>query len=251
MATVPKQRRAREVKYPTTDGKPMAETELHIDELIEGLQVLRDRFAGEPNVYVGGNMLLYYEEGKPKSRKAPDVMVVKGVPSQPERRSFKVWVEKAVPCFILEATSKKTAREDQEGKRLLYQRLGVREYFLFDPLHEYLERQLMGYRLVGGKYEPLTPDDGGGLVSEELGMRLVAEEAHVGLFRLDTGARVPNPMQVYELQEQAERRAAKEQQRAEKSERRATELERELERLRALLPPSSEGTASQNGGGAH
>ena len=55
MATVPKQRRTREVDYPTTDGKPMAETEFHVDELIDAIQMFRDRFAGEPNVYVGGN----------------------------------------------------------------------------------------------------------------------------------------------------------------------------------------------------
>ena len=45
MATVPKQRRTREVEYPTRDGKPMAETELHVDELIDAIQVLGDYFA--------------------------------------------------------------------------------------------------------------------------------------------------------------------------------------------------------------
>jgi Uma2 family endonuclease len=236
--------------YPDSDGKPMAETGIHVLAILWVIGALKLFFRSRDDAYVTGDMFLYYEEGKPKSRKAPDVMVVKGVPSQPERRSFKVWVEKAVPCFILEVTSKETAREDQEGKRLLYQRLGVREYFLFDPLHEYLERQLMGYRLVGEKYEPLAPDDEGGLVSEELEMRLVAEAAHVGLFRLDTHARVPNPMQLNELQEQAERRAKREQRRANKAERRTKELEQELKRLRALLPPSSEDASSRNGGGA-
>jgi Uma2 family endonuclease len=111
----------------------MAETGIHVLVIIHTLAVLRQFFRGRTDVYVTGDMFLYYEEGKPKSRKAPDVMVVKGVPSAPERRSFKVWVEHAVPCFILEVTSKETADEDQEGKRQLYQRLGVRDYFLFDP----------------------------------------------------------------------------------------------------------------------
>ncbi len=233
-----------EVVYPDSDGKPMAETGIHVFALMWFLGALKLYFSHRDDVYVVGNMFLYHEEGKPKSRKAPDVMVVKGVPSQPERRSFKIWVEKAAPCFILEVTSKKTAKEDQEAKRQLYQRLGVREYFLFDPLHEYLERQLMGYRLVGGSYEPTTPDGGGGLVSEELGMRLVPEGRQVGLFLLESGKRVPTPLQLPTMLQDAERRAKREQRRAQK-------LERELERLRALLPPSSGDAASSNGGAGY
>jgi Uma2 family endonuclease len=237
-----------EVVYPDSDGQPMAETGVHVLAILYLIGTLKQLFRARDDVYVTGDMFLYYEEGKPKSRKAPDVMVVKGVPSAPERRSFKVWVEKAVPCFILEATSKETANEDQGAKRLLYQRLGVREYFLFDPLHEYLERQLMGYRLIDGEYEPLTPDNGGGLVSEELGVRLVPEEAQLGVFRLDTGERVPTPPQAYRLLEETEQRAKWEQRRANKAERRTKELERELERLRALLPPSSGDKSPRNGG---
>jgi Uma2 family endonuclease len=230
-----------DVVYPDSDGKPMAETGVHVLAILYLIGTLKQFFLTRDDVYVTGDMFLYYEEGKPKSRKAPDVMVVKGVPSTPERRSFKVWVEHAVPCFILEVTSKETAGEDRKGKRLLYQRLGVRDYFLFDPLHEYLERPLMGYRLIGQEYEPLTTDDGGGLVSEELGVRLVPENMQLSVFRLDTGERVPTPPQAYQLLAETERRAKK-------AERRTKKLERELERLRALLPPSSKDAPSRNGG---
>jgi Uma2 family endonuclease len=230
-----------DVVYPDSDGQPMAETGVHVLAILYLIGTLKQLFRTRDDVYVTGDMFLYYEEGKPKSRKAPDVMVVKGVPSQPERRSFKVWVEKAVPCFILEATSKETANEDRGSKRLLYQRLGVREYFLFDPLREYLERQLMGYRLTEGEYEPLAPDNEGGLVSEELGVRLVPEEAQLGVFRFDTSERVPTPPQAYQLLEETERRAKK-------AERRAKKLERELERLRAMLPPSSGDKSPRKGG---
>ena len=230
-----------DVVYPDSDGQPMAETGIHVLAILWTLAVLRQLFRDRTDVYVTGDMFLYYEKGKPASRKAPDVMVIKGVPSQPERRSFKIWVEQAAPCFILEVTSKETADEDLEGKRLLYQRLGVHEYFLFDPLHEYLERQLMGYRLVGGEYESLTPNDGGGLVSEELGVRLVPEEAQLSMFYLETGKAIPRPPEAYEQLAQSERRAKK-------AERRTKKLERELERLRALLPPSSEDPPAKNGG---
>ena len=34
------------------------------------------------------------------------------------------------------------------------------EYFLFDPLGEYLRLPLQGYRLRRGRYEPITPVKG-------------------------------------------------------------------------------------------
>ncbi len=56
MATVPKQRRTREIEYPTGDGKPVAETGLHVRELLGTFETLDDHFAGHPNVFVGANM---------------------------------------------------------------------------------------------------------------------------------------------------------------------------------------------------
>ena len=53
------------IHYPERDGKPMAETDVHIDVLIYLREALRDYFRNEPQVYVAGNMLLYYEEGNP------------------------------------------------------------------------------------------------------------------------------------------------------------------------------------------
>jgi len=52
MATVPPQRRTREVEYPSGDGKPMAETQIHLKDMIDTIQVLDDYFADQPNVYV-------------------------------------------------------------------------------------------------------------------------------------------------------------------------------------------------------
>jgi hypothetical protein len=57
MATVSKHKQTREIDYPTGDGKPMAETELHLLDMMDIIQLLRDHFAGRPDVYVGGNLL--------------------------------------------------------------------------------------------------------------------------------------------------------------------------------------------------
>jgi hypothetical protein len=43
---------------------------------------------GDPNVYVSGNLMVYYVEGHPEISVSPDVFVVKGVPSG-QRRVYK------------------------------------------------------------------------------------------------------------------------------------------------------------------
>jgi Uma2 family endonuclease len=152
MSTVPRQRRKREIEYPSGDGKPMAETELHLTDMIETIQALWDRFAGHRNVYVCGNLLLYDEEGNPRKRVSPDVLVALGVPKALPRDYYLVWKEGKAPDFVVEITSKSTEREDKNKKFVIYRdTLKVSELFLFDPTEDYLHPPLQGFRLVGGE----------------------------------------------------------------------------------------------------
>jgi hypothetical protein len=51
--------------YPSSDGQPMAETELHADEMTEVKLMLRRHFrADRERVYVGSNLFVYYERGE-------------------------------------------------------------------------------------------------------------------------------------------------------------------------------------------
>src|SRR5438105_1562103 len=126
------------VYYPAEDaedGKPMAETGLHVMLILTLIATLRYFFRHQPNVYVIGNIFLYYQEGDSDARRSPDVMVVKGAePRLEERTSFFTWKERAKPSVIIELTSMKTSDEDVGPKFRLYEKLGVQEYFLFDPL---------------------------------------------------------------------------------------------------------------------
>jgi hypothetical protein len=49
-----------ETEYPESDGKPMGESDWHIDWAIRLHKILRDRYAGE-KVYVGTALLVYYK----------------------------------------------------------------------------------------------------------------------------------------------------------------------------------------------
>ena len=93
-----------EIDYPTEDGVPMAETDAQGIPLMYAVTGLRDYFRQRPDVYVSGNLLIYYEEGNKDASVAPDVFVVIGVPNHP-RRIYKVWEEGKGPDFVLEITS--------------------------------------------------------------------------------------------------------------------------------------------------
>ena len=146
----------------------MAETGIHFEVIYYLVKPARLVSSHRPDHYVACDMFLYWEEGNPKARKAPDVMVIKGVELRPPRPNFKIWEEGATSAVIFEITSPSTATEDATGKLQIYEQIGVKEYFLFDPLYEYLAGPLMGYRLIGDKYEPLMPSANGCLVSNEL-----------------------------------------------------------------------------------
>lgn len=147
-----------ETRYPEADGEPMAETDVHRDLMTDALlHPLKERFRQESDVYVSGNLFLYYEKGNPSAVVAPDVFVVFGVSNQ-QRRTYKLWEESKSPDVVFELTSGSTYREDLSDKRLVYEMLGVREYFLFDPLRDYLRPPLQGFRLNEFYYVSVMPE---------------------------------------------------------------------------------------------
>jgi Uma2 family endonuclease len=146
------------VIYPDCDGQPMTESDATCDYLIYAIEVLRLHFESRCQIYVSGNLFIYYEEGNPKAVVFPDVFVIFGVSSRP-RRSYKTWQEDGkLPSFILEITSNTAKNKDEQDNPQLYQQLGVQEYFQYDLTADYLTPQLKGRHLVNGVYEllPLT-----------------------------------------------------------------------------------------------
>ena len=65
--------------YPESDGKPMAETDTHRKLMMDFILMLEDYFENNDDVYVSGNLLMYYEEGNRRKSISPDVFVVFGV----------------------------------------------------------------------------------------------------------------------------------------------------------------------------
>src|SRR5262249_19852929 len=71
MATVRKSRKPPEIDYPDSDGKPVAETPIHRDNLLWSVHILQTWFQNEPMVYVSGNMFMYYVRGDNRRHVAP------------------------------------------------------------------------------------------------------------------------------------------------------------------------------------
>ncbi|MEL6603162.1 MAG: Uma2 family endonuclease [Cyanobacteria bacterium J06614_10] len=144
------------VVYPESDGEPMSESDATRDYLIYAVEVLRLYFQSRRQIYVSGNLFIYYEQGNHRAVVSPDVFVIFGVRAR-QRKSYKTWQENdKVPSFILEITSGSTKSKDEIEKPKLYASLGIQEYFQYDPTADYLEPQLKGRTLVNSQYQPLT-----------------------------------------------------------------------------------------------
>ena len=173
-------------KYPTRDGRPMAETDLHRELMATLISILKRRYVKDQMVYVSGNLLIFYEPGNKRKHIAPDVFVVQGVEKR-MRDNYLVWEEGKGPDFVIEVTSSSTRREDVKKKFELYRDvLKVSEYFLFDPRADYLKPPLQGYRLRGRDYQHITLDQGR-LRSETLGLDLVRDGSYLRLYDHATG----------------------------------------------------------------
>jgi Uma2 family endonuclease len=248
--------KARGVYYPESDGKPMAETDRHRDLMIELIAAARYYFRDARDVYVSGNLLVYFVEGDPKKCVAPDFFVVRGVAGG-QRRIYKVWEEGKPPDVVIELTSRKTHSEDLRKKKGIYENLGVDEYFIFDPDGVRFEPQLQGFCLHGGSFQPLEarrePGDVLVMRSDVLGLELFGQGNSLYFVDPSTGQTVPGPddfvamaeehrrlAEEHKLRVEKQRRLTEEQRRlteeqrrrAEKAEEDALRLRQELEQLR-------------------
>jgi Uma2 family endonuclease len=174
-----------EMEYPTSDGQPMAETTLHRKVMADLIEVLERHYASTPEVWVGGNLFLCYRKGDPSAALAPDVLLARGV-TKWDRPNYLLWEERP-PALVIEVTSRKTRSEDRGKKKDVYERIGVEEYVLFDPYGDWLRPRLQGFRLEGGRYQPIASAEDGSLASRTTGLILQPEGERLRLFDPATG----------------------------------------------------------------
>ena len=228
--------------YPETDGKPMAETDTHRKFMMAFIQMLEDHFQNDKDVYISGNLMMYYVQGDPKQCVSPDVFVVFGV-GKKARNTYKTWEEGRTPDFVLEVSSRSTYHHDLSGKKHLYaETLAVREYFIYDPSGQ-IPVAFTGFHLVDGTYREIEPVNER-LPSAVLGLELGEREGSLGLYNPDIEQWLLTPDErvkqanEYVQQEAQARRNAEVQAQQEAQARRNAEAElaralAEIERLRS------------------
>jgi Uma2 family endonuclease len=219
-----------EIEYPDSDGQPMSDNTLQFKWIVtikEGLEAL---FRNNPDVFVAGDLLWYAEEGKPKIRTAPDVMVVFGRPKG-YRGSYKQWVEGGIaPQVVFEVLSPGNRKSEIIHKFRFYERYGVEEYYVYDTDNG----DLAGWLRGRSGLEDLEEMDG--YISPRLG---IGFEPRAGSDRLRIIAPDGQPFLTYvELVEarEAERLRARTAEQLADTERQRAETERQrAERFAARL----------------
>jgi Uma2 family endonuclease len=229
------------VHYPDSDGQPMADNDLQYRVMTDLRHALDIRYDAEPDVYVSADLLIYYVEGDPGARVAPDVFVAFGVPKG-MRRSYRVWEEGHLPDVVFEIASHTGWRKLLGSKKDLYQEIGFPEYIVFDPDGEFIQPRLQGFRLQNGRYWPIPLEPDGSLLSRITGLRLEPEGMNLRVVDPVTGRRYPwakeseaRAQKEAAARQAAEERAVREAAARQAAEERARALEEELARLRAEL----------------
>ena len=189
-----------EIIYPSSDGEPLAETYVHLYAILVTLEILKQYLQGQ-QATVLADQFLYYAQGFPKLRVAPDVMVIFNVVPG-GRDNYKIWEEKQVPAVIFEISSEGTREKDMGYKKTLYEQLGVKEYWLFDPKGEWIEQKLKGYRLEKEVYEEITDNR-----SEPLQLRLEVESELIAFYREDNGEKLLAPSELAQALKESEEKA--------------------------------------------
>ena len=150
------------IEYPDSDGEPMSDNDWQFTALTNTVSALRVRYQDRTDVYVAGDMLVYYRMNDNRTRVAPDVYVVFGALGNHRRRSWIISREGKPPDVVLEVASPRTWARDAAKKREIYAEMGVTEYWRFDPTGDCFTPPLVGERLENGQYRriPLSTEDG-------------------------------------------------------------------------------------------
>ena len=119
--------------YPERDGQPMADNTEQFRWIALVKENLESLFAGQPDVFVAGDLLWYPVEGRPDIRRAPDALVAFGRPAG-YRGAYLQWKEGGVaPQVVFEILSPSNTEEEMREKLAFYERYGVEECYVYDP----------------------------------------------------------------------------------------------------------------------
>ena len=237
----------------------------------QAIFILEDHYRNRPMVYIGAETPVRFNPADLRNAVVPDVVFAEDVDSEPIRTlphlSYIIWEIGKPPDFALELASPSTYENDVLEKPGVCERIGIPEYWMFDPTGGDLYGQtLTGRSLVNGSYEMVDLfENQDGLVSgysEALGLnlccanrdqragilssqpnvvfqqddynpvQLMFQDPATGLYLLNAEGRRESEREAQEARQRAESRALDAEEEREAAESRALDAEAELARLR-------------------
>lgn len=221
----------------------MGETLLHAALVHYLMEVLTWLFHGRACA-IYENFNFYQTPHKKEKPLAPDVAVIKGITHRPVR-SWRIGTHGSAPHVVFEIASEETWKRDLEEKPELYARMGVQEYFAYDPndppIHARESSRLFGWQLDRdtGLMQKIVPSPSGRLWSQHLNSLLVPDDSYLRLHDREGRLRLTKDEADVLARQAAERRAEAEAQSRRFAEKRAQAAERraqaEAEKNRILV----------------
>lgn len=227
-------------------GDPHALLAIALFNMLE--ELLRDR----PLSRIFHDIYIHWDRAKGDLCVAPDLAVFPTMEPR-ERRSIYLWEEASWPIVVVEVLSESTRQHDLHDKLKQYRDdLHVPDYFVCEPREG--AQEVWGYRLAGGQYREIEPDEHGRVWSEQLqawfgmdeeGMLAVWDGSGKQMSR--HGVTVAERDEVRAERDAAQAERDSQRQRAEaaehvaaEAEARARALEEELQRLRGSSAGNAE-----------
>ncbi len=173
-----------EIIYPEQREDDMGESSIHAKLINNLLAILLLFFEKQSDVFLSGNMNLYYEKKNPHKWYAPDLLIAFGVPNH-ERASYQVWKEKVFPQVIFEVASERTWKTDISEKLEFYSKQGTEEYYILDPEFAYLPAPMLAFHREGERLLSSTITDDK-IFSSRLGLEIVRTQNSFRFFNPQT-----------------------------------------------------------------
>jgi Uma2 family endonuclease len=195
-----------EIHYPDSDGQPMADNTLQFEWIMTIKGSLEIFFQQREEVFVAGDLLWYPVEGSNTIRRAPDTMVIFGRPKG-YRGSYRQWDEDNIaPQVVFEVLSPGNTNREMREKHQFYQRYGVEEYYIYDPLYGTLQ----GYQRKGLLLEEIARMHG--WESPRMGIHFMLDNKKL-LFFKPNGEQLLNHLEEHQERLKAEQRLSLAEQR--------------------------------------
>ncbi len=215
--------------YPESDGKPMAENTIQFRWIVlikEGLEIL---FASVLDVFVAGDLLWYPVRGNKYIKCAPDAMVVFGRPKGDRGAYVQHREGNVAPQVVFEVLSPGNRSAEMKRKFNFYQKYGVEEYYIYDPIKNNLQGWLRSNRVL----LPITNINN--WTSPRLKIKFVLTPATLEIYD-PNGEKFLTPVELKQesklerqQRQQAEQKAQQAEQKAQQAEQKAQQAEQKAQ----------------------